>query len=187
DYTDNKHDTTSTNTPSRKSDGRAERTLMTGGSGNFVAGDGVTASYSRVAGENASPPTYHITAMLSATVPGALNNYNITNAGADFTIEKRDATWTTDPNSKIYGNGEPSPLTTGSGNFLPADGVTASYSRVAGENASPPTYHITAILSATVPGALNNYNITNAGADFTIEKRDPTCATDHDSKNYGSG
>src|SRR5205807_53294 len=140
---------------------------------------------SRAAGENASPPTYHITATL-VDPDGKLVNYIVTNAGADFTIDKRDATWTTNPNSKIYGNVEPSPLTTGSGDFLPADGVSASYSRVAGENASPPTYHITATLSATVSGALNNYNITNAGNEFTIEKRDARSAERRVSKNYGT-
>src|SRR5207249_2259729 len=89
------------------------------------------------------------------------------------------------PNSKTYGNADPSPLTTGSGNFLAGDGVTAAYSRVAGENASPPTYHISATLSATVPGALNNYNITNTGADFTIDKRALDIAANNESKNYG--
>src|SRR6185295_10696207 len=143
---------------------------LTSGSGsNFVAGDGVTATYSRVAGENASPPTYHITATLAPA--GVLGNYNITNAGAEFTINKRNATWTTNPNSKSYGNADPVPLTTGSGDFLVADGVTATYSRVAGESASLPTYHITATLSATPLAALNNYTITNAGAEFTINQR----------------
>src|SRR5207302_377265 len=156
-------------------------------SGNFLAGDGVSATYSRVAGENASPPTYHISATLSATVVGALNNYNITNAGNEFTIDKRDATWTTNANSKTYGNADPDPLTTGSGNFLAGDGVSASYSRVAGENASPPTYHISATLSATVVGALDNYVITNAGAEFTINKRVATWTTDPNSKTYGDG
>src|SRR6185312_9446025 len=99
---------------------------------------------------------YHITATLAPA--GVLSNYSITNAGADFTINTRPATWTTNPNSKTYGNADPVPLTTGSGsNFVSGDGVTATYSRVAGENASPPTYHITATLSAT--GDLNNYII----------------------------
>ena len=80
-----------------------------------MAADGVTATYSRVAGENASPPTYHITATLSATVSGALANYNITNAGAEFTINKRAATWTTNAASKTYGDLDAVPLTTGSG------------------------------------------------------------------------
>ena len=73
------------------------------------------------------------------------------------------------PNSKTYGDLEPVPLTTGSGsNFVTTDGVTATYSRVTGENAGPLTYHITATLSAT--GDLNNYIITNAGNEFTINK-----------------
>ena len=82
----------------------------------------MTATYSRVAGENASPPTYHITATLSAAA-GVLANYIITNAGAEFTINKRAATWTTNPASKTYGDADPVPLTTGSGsNFVAADG-----------------------------------------------------------------
>ena len=88
-----------------------------------------------------------------------------------LTINARPATWTTNPNSKTYGDLDPSPLTTGSGsNFLAADNVTASYNRVAGENATPPTYHITATLNAAA-GVLDNYIITNTGAEFTINKR----------------
>src|SRR5213078_2039518 len=50
------------------------------------------------------------------------------------------------------------------GNFLAADGVTATYSRAPGETVGK--YHITATLSTT--GALSNYSITNLGADFSI-------------------
>src|SRR5213075_545740 len=186
-FTISKRDATWTTNPGSKTYGDGDPSRLTTGSGSgFIAGDGVTASYSRVAGENASPPTYHITATLSATVAGGLANYNITNTGAEFTINKRDATWTTNPASKIYGNLDPAPLTTGSGsNFVAADGVTATYSRVAGENASPPTYHITATLSATVAGALANYNVTNAGAEFTILKRVVIWTTTAASKTYG--
>ena len=77
----------------------------------------MTATYSRAAGENASPPTYHITATLSAT-PVMLDNYIITNDGAEFTINKRLATWTTNPTSKTYGDPDPVPLTTGIGQQL---------------------------------------------------------------------
>ncbi len=73
-------------------------------------------------------------------------------------------------NSKVFATADPVPLTTGSGSgFLAADNVTATYSRVAGEAASPPTYHITATLSST--GLLTNYAITNNGAEFTIQSR----------------
>src|SRR6185436_17260668 len=102
------------------------------------------------------------------------------------TINKRLATWTTDAASKTYGDPDPNPLTTGSGsNFVAADNVTATYSRAAGESASPPTYHITATLSATPAAALNNYNITNTGAEFTIDKRAATWTTNAASKTYG--
>ena len=160
--------------------------LTTGSGSGFLPTDGVSASYSRAAGENVSPPSYHIMATLSATVAGALNNYNITNTGAEFTINKKNATWTLNAASKTYGDPDPVPLTTGSGSgFLAADGVTATYSRVAGENASPLTYHITATLSTTVSSALNNYNITNTGAEFTINKRNATWTTYPNSKTYG--
>src|SRR6185437_7934880 len=125
-------------------------------------------------------------ATLSATPATALDNYIITNNGAEFSINKRLATWTTNPNSKTYGDPDPTPITTGSGtNFVAADNVTATYSRVAGENASPPTYHITATLSATPLSALDNYIITNDGAEFTINKRLTTWTTNPASKTYG--
>ena len=174
-----------------KTDGDADLNPLTTGSGTgFVQADGVTATYSRLAGENASPPTYHITATLSATVAGALNNYTITNTGAEFTINKRLATWTTNAASKVYGENDPSPLTAGSGEaqgvgsgFLTADNVTATYSRAGGENASPPTYHITATLAPAA--VLSNYTITNTGAEFTINKRLATWTTNAAGKVYG--
>jgi MBG domain-containing protein/galactose oxidase-like protein/Kelch motif protein len=188
DFEIKKRAATWTTNPNSKTYGDAEPSPLTTGSGsNFVAGDNVTATYSRVAGENAGPPTYHITATLSATPLSALDNYIITNEGAEFTIDKRLATWTTNPNSKTYGDADASPLTTGSGsNFVAGDNVTATYTRVAGENASPPTYHITATLSATPLAALDNYIITNNGAEFTINKRAiEVTATAGQFKTYG--
>src|SRR6266540_2887557 len=183
----NKKDATWTTNPNSKTYGDTGPSPLTSGSGSgFVTADAtlVTATYSRVAGENASPPTYHITATLGPA--DVIANYNITNAGAEFTIDKRLATWTTDPNSKTYGDLDPVPLTTGSGsNFVPADGVTATYSRVTGENASPPTYHITATLNATVAGALDNYIITNAGAEFTIDRVSLDITASNQGKTYG--
>src|SRR5207248_5702530 len=125
---------------------------------------------------------YHITATLSPA--HVLSNYNITNAGADFTINPKTATWMTNPNSKTYGDNEPNPLTTGSGSgFLPADNVTAAYSRAAGETVAGGPYHITATLSSTA--ALSNYEITSAGANFTINAKSATWTTNPNSKSYG--
>ncbi|MES2649732.1 MAG: MBG domain-containing protein, partial [Bacteroidota bacterium] len=185
DFTINKRLATWTTDASSKTYGDADPSPLTSGSGNFLAADGVSATYTRAAGETVAGNPYHITASLSASVAGALDNYTITNAGADFTINKRLATWTTDASSKTYGDADPSPLTSGSGNFLAADGVSATYTRTAGETVASNPYHITATLSASVAGALDNYTITNAGADFTINKRLATWTTDASSKAYG--
>jgi MBG domain (YGX type)/Galactose oxidase, central domain len=156
-------------------------------SGSLVAPDAFTGALNRVAGENVG--LYAITLGTLAINDGSGgNNYNLTFVSNDFEIKKRAAIWTTNPNSKTYGNPDPSPLTMGSGsNFLVADGVTATYSRATGENASPPTYHITATLSATPLSALNNYTITNNGAEFTINKRPlQVTATAGQFKTYGN-
>ena len=180
-----KKDATWTTNPNSKIYGDADPVPLTTGSGSgFLAADNVTATYNRIAGENASPPTYHITATLSATPLAALNNYNITNTGNEFTINKRNATWTTNAASKTYGDDDPVPLTTGSGSgFLAADSVTATYSRAAGESVAGNPYHISATLSPT--GVLVNYNITNAGADFTINKKNASVNATDASKIYG--
>src|SRR6185369_5726181 len=113
-------------------------------SGSLVSPNAFTGALSRVAGENAG--LYAITIGTLAINDGnGGNNYNLTFVSKNFEIKKRNATWTTNAASKTYGDADPNPLTTGSGsNFVAADNVTATYSRAAGENASPPTYHITA-------------------------------------------
>jgi MBG domain (YGX type) len=60
--------------------------LTTGSGSGFLAGDGVSATYSRASGTDVG--TYHITATLSATRTDALNNYTITNTGNTFTINQ---------------------------------------------------------------------------------------------------
>src|SRR5262249_60582000 len=124
---------------------------------------------------------YHIPSLHDAL--RIFSNYTITSAGSSFMITTRPATWTTNPNSKTYGNPDPNPLTTGSGQvqgmgtgFLTADNVTATYSRAAGETVAGSPYHITATLSPT--GVLSNYSITNDGADFTINRAHLTVTAD---------
>src|SRR5206468_3502312 len=152
------------------------------GSVVLVAADVVTATYGRVAGETVLGGPYHITATLSPAA--VLSNYSITNAGSSFTINTRPATWTTNANSKTYGDADPVGLTTGSGNnFVAGDAVTASYSRAAGETVTGGPYHITATLAPA--GVLSNYIITNTGALFTINARPATWTTNANSKTYG--
>lgn len=149
----------------------------------FLAADNVTASYTRTAGENVTVTPYIISATLSPS--GVLGNYDITYNTADFTITPKAASWATQSASKTYGDADPSPLTTGSGTgFLPADGVTAVYSRTPGEAVADSPYPVTATLSASVAGALNNYTITNPGANFTITKKALTGSFTANNKPY---
>ena len=160
------------------------------GTGQLVNSDSVTSvtltSTGAVATATVAGSSYSI--VPSAAVGSGLVNYAINYHNGALTVDKRLATWTTNANSKTYGDMDPAPLTTGSGsNFVSGDSVTATYSRVAGENASPPTYHISATLSATPLTALDNYIITNAGAEFTINKRPLTIKADNKIKSFGGG
>src|SRR5207253_2630461 len=125
-------------------------------------------------------PTCSSTANSSSNV----GTYAITCSGGiapNYTIKYVDGKLTvnpaplTIPNSKTYGYADPLPLTTGSGDFLAADGVTATYSRAAGETVLGGPYHITATLGPAA--VLTNYTITNAGASFTINARPATWTT----------
>src|SRR5207253_170972 len=184
-FTINARAATWTTTGNSKTYGDPDPSPLTTGSGTYLAGDNVTASYSRAAAETVLGGADHYQTAPSVSASAALSNYTITNAGASFTINARAATWTTNANSKTYGDADPSPLTTGSGsNFVAADGIAATYSRAAGETVLGGPYHITATLSAAT-GVLDNYTITNAGASFTINTRPATWTTTSNSKTYG--
>src|SRR4029077_1412275 len=104
---------------------------FTGTLSGFLAGDNVTASYSRTAGESVAGSPYTISATLSPT--GVLANYTITSNTANFTINKATASVTPAAASKTYGAVDPA-LTGILTGFVAADGVTATYSRTAGES-----------------------------------------------------
>jgi hypothetical protein len=139
--------------------GQADPTL-TGTLSGFLPADNVTASYSRVAGENVG--TYAISASLSPA--GVLANYDIAYNTASLTISHLAATITPIASSKLWGAADPTLTGTLTG-FLP--GITATWTRVQGENVG--TYPITATLSAS-PTVLANYTITTNTALFTINQ-----------------
>jgi hypothetical protein len=146
----------------------------------FLAADGVTATYSRTAGQTVG--TYTISATLSSVPAAALANYAITYNTAAFTITPLAASVTPNAASKVAGTADPFPLTTGTlTGFLPADSVTAIYTRVAGEAVG--TYTISATLAPA--GVLANYTITYNTAVFTI--RDFTIAVAPASRTIGAG
>src|SRR5204863_9924047 len=103
---------------------------LTGTLTGFLGADGVSASYSRTAGETVADSPYTISATLSPA--GVLGNYDITYNTAEFTIDKKAASVTPNAKSKTYGDADPA-LTGALNGFLIADGVTATYSRAQGE------------------------------------------------------
>ncbi|MCX6545777.1 MAG: MBG domain-containing protein, partial [Acidobacteria bacterium] len=156
---------------------------LTGTLSGFLAADNVTAAYARTAGEAVAGSPYTISATLSPA--GVLSNYTITNAGAAFTINKLAATWTTSPNSKTYGTADPSPLTTGSGTFLTADNISATYTRAPGNTVAGGPYLITATL-VDPNGKLVNYEpVTNIGASFTISPANTTTTAPSINAHFG--
>ena len=136
------------------------------------------ATYSRTSGE-AAGGTYTISALLSPA--GVLGNYTITCNTAAFTINKAAASVTPNTASKTYGTSDPA-FTGALSGFLAADGVTATYSRTAGEAAGG-TYTISAVLSPA--GVLANYTITYNTAAFTINKAAASVTPNAASKTYG--
>src|SRR5207248_1028299 len=154
---------------------------LTGTLTGFLAADGVTATYSRTVGETVDGGPYKISATLAPG--GALSNYNITYNTANFTINKKTASVTPNAASKTYGAADPAFTGTLVG-FLVADGVTASYSRTAGETVAGSPYTISAVLSPA--GVLGNYDITYNTADFTINPATLSIAADHKTKTYGA-
>ncbi len=127
----------------------------------LVGTDTFSGTLAHDVGENVG--LYNITQGTLALSPNYMLAFT---AGVKFEIRKKNASVAPNNNSKILGEPDPVPLTTGTlSGFLPADGVTATYSRVAGEMVGT-TYTITAALSPDA--VLGNYNITYNTANFTI-------------------
>src|SRR5207248_3228949 len=179
DFTIEKKDASVTPNAANKTYGNADP-AFTGTLVGFLTADGVTATYSRTAGETVAGSPYTISATLSPA--GVLGNYNITYNIADFTIEKKDASVTPNAANKTYGSADPAFTGTLFG-FLAGDGITATYSRTGGETVAGSPYTISATLSPA--GVLGNYNITYNTAEFTINKKDASVTPNVASKIYG--
>ncbi len=96
---------------------------------------------------------------------GTAANYDVTFINGNLHVDKAVASVTADVQTKVYGSAEPV-LTGTLDGFLAADGVTASYSRVAGETVLGGPYTISATLSPS--NVLSNYDITYNTAALTI-------------------
>ncbi len=154
--------------------------VLTGTLAGFLAGDNMTAVYSRTSGETVAGGPYVISAELNPAE--VLANYAITYDTASFTITARAASVTPNAATKEYGSADPVLSGTLDG-FLAADNVVATYSRTSGESVAGSPYEISAVLSPA--DVLGNYNITYNTAAFTIAARNVTVTADAQTKTYG--
>jgi hypothetical protein len=138
--------------------GTSDPTLTYQSSG-LVNGDQLSGILTRAVGETVGPY-----AILQGTLTAG-GNYAINYTPANLTITRANASVTPGAATKVYGTTDPVFGGTLSG-FLPADGVTATYARTAGENVAGSPYTISATLSPAA--VLANYNITYNTANFTI-------------------
>ena len=152
---------------------------LTGTLTRLPGGDGVTATYSRTAGETVRAPVHD---QRDAEPGGVLGNYDITYNTASFDIAKKTASVTPDAASKTYGAADPALTGTLTG-FLAADGVTATYSRTAGETVAAALHHQR---DAAPGGVLGNYDITYNTASFTSAKKTASVTPEAASKTYGA-
>ncbi len=107
----------------------------------------------------------------------------MTPTNGTLTIDQKAASVTPNSATKEYGDIDPALTGTLIG-FLPVDGVTALYSRAAGETVLGGPYTISATLSPT--GVLSNYDITYNTADFTITPAPLTITADDQTKTAGT-
>jgi hypothetical protein len=140
--------------------------VLTGSTSGFLAADGVTASFSRAAGEIVAGGPYTIGATLGPA--GVLGNYAITYYTANFTITARPITVSADAQTKVYGAADPA-LTyrITSGNLVNGDGFIGAPTRAAGEGVGG--YPI----GQGTLSAGTNYNLTYVGNALTITPATP--------------
>jgi len=144
-------------------------------SGTLATGDAISGALLRVAGENVG--TY---AIQQGTLTAG-TNYALTFIGANLGITTRAITVTADPQTKVYGNADPTlsyNVTTGS--LVTGDSFSGALTRAAGEGVG--TYAITqGTLSAGT-----NYALAFTGASLTITTRPVTVTADPKTKVYGN-
>lgn len=142
---------------------------LTGTLNGFLPADNVTAVYSRASGETVAGSPYTISAVLNPV--NMLGNYNITYNSANFTITPKAASVSPNAAGKNFGSVDPA-LTGTLNGFLPADNVTAVYTRTPGETVAGSPYTISATLNPLA--ILGNYTVTSNAANFTITQASST-------------
>jgi uncharacterized protein YjiK len=137
--------------------------------------EGVSLAFTYYIGNDTSGQSLGNTAPINAgtytvvaSFAGSTDYTSADSVPATFTISTKAASVTPDAAQKTFGGADPA-LTGMLSGIIAGDGVTANYSRTAGETAG--TYTISAVLSPAA--VLANYAITYNTAEFTINQTTP--------------
>lgn len=170
-------------------------TVLGGGSIEYDGNShGATVSVTGAGGLSLTPaPTYSCGAPpIDVTITPCTASYSYIGdsnhepslGSTDISITGKPASVTPDAASKTYGETDPAFSGTLTG-FLPAEGISAIYSRTGGNTVSGSPYTISATLSPAEK--LGNYNITYNTANFTINPKAASVTPNPASKVYGTG
>ncbi|WP_170111331.1 MBG domain-containing protein [Mangrovibacterium marinum] len=133
----------------------------------LVSGDAFTGELSRVAGENVGDYA------INQGTLAANANYDLTYAGANFSITQKPITVTADAaQTKVYGEADPTFTYTVAPALVSGDTFTGELDRVAGENVGD-----YAINQGTLTAGAN-YDLTYTGANFSITQKPITVTAD---------
>ncbi|MDX5480101.1 MAG: YDG domain-containing protein [Hymenobacteraceae bacterium] len=150
---------------------------LTGSMSDFITADGITAVYSRAAGEAVG--NYAISATLS---PGAaLSNYNITYNIANFEITKATIKVVAASNSRVYGDANPTFTGTIEG-VVSGDDIEVTYTTAATAASVVGEYDIEPSLSGE---ALSNYHVEKTNGVLSITKASLSAVANDKARIYG--
>ncbi|WP_162344410.1 MBG domain-containing protein [Pontibacter fetidus] len=154
--------------------------MLTGSTAGFIEGDGITAEYTRAAGETVG--NYSITATLSPEA--ALSNYSITYNPANFEITKALLTVKADDKSRIYGDANPQ-LTISYDGFVNSESESVLTQAPAITTTATITSSAGSYPISVSGGQATNYSFIYEAGVLTINKADISVVASDKSKTYG--
>jgi putative lipoic acid-binding regulatory protein len=156
---------------------------LTGSLLGLLNNDGILASYSTVADETSSVGNYDIVPSLSDP-NNRLGNYILSSTNGTLSI--RSAALSVTANNASRGYGAANPIFTGSLlGVLNNDGITASYSTVAGTNSPVGNYEIVPTL-IDLNNRLGNYNVSPTNGVLSVLPAALLVTADNQSRVFGA-
>ncbi|WP_299708600.1 MBG domain-containing protein [uncultured Pontibacter sp.] len=150
---------------------------LSGSTSDFVAADGITATFARSAGESVG--SYAISAILEPQ--RELSNYAITYNTAAFEITKASLSVIADDFTREYGDENPT-FTGAVRGIVAGDVIIASYGTPATKASAVGDYPIEPTLTGD---ALSNYEVSSTNGTLTISKASLSVSANDKSRIYG--